>query len=104
MSTLELNNEYFVKEVKKTKYGFICITLNTSINFKDPNDDQKIRNLDEFELKDDTNSIRLYGNKSLNELIEYENVKQFCIRIINVRKLKISWFKNMRQLSCPKGL
>ena len=103
MSSLELNKEYFVKDFKKTKYGYICTTLNASINFKaaPPNelassraangvsaDDLKIRKLTKSELKDETNSIKFYSNKSLNEYINNENVKKFCIRITNLKKYK----------------
>ena len=95
MSSLELNKEYFVKYIKKTKYGYICTTLNTSINFKaapangvSDDGDLKVRKLTKSELKDETNSIKFYSNKSLNEYINNENVKKFCIRITNLKKYK----------------
>ena len=80
MKDLELNKEYFIKKIDKTKYGYICKTVNTEIDLS--------KKLKLSQLKDEKNNVVFYSNKSLNNYIEKNNIAQFCLRINEFVKFK----------------
>jgi hypothetical protein len=67
MRDLEVGKEYFIKKISKTKFGNICTTLNTEIDFKD--DKGNMRKLTSSELEDADNNISFYANKPFNDFI-----------------------------------
>ena len=74
MRDLEINKEYFIKKVFKSKYGYICTTINTDIDLS--NEKLKLKH-----LKDERNNITFYANKPLNDYVKNNNLVQFCLRI-----------------------
>ena len=82
MRELEVNKEYFIKKINKSKFASICTTLNTEIDFK-------TKKLTSNELKDEDNNISFYANKPFNEFIKKNNVTQCCLRVTKLRQCKI---------------
>ena len=58
----------------KSKFGYICTTINTDIDLS--NEKLKLKH-----LKDERNNITFYANKPLNDYIKNNNLVQFCLRI-----------------------
>lgn len=81
---LELNKEYFLEKITKTKVGYTCVTLNIDIKFRDDSDN--IKNLSSAELKNKENNISFYSNKSLNDMIKKHKLAQ-CVLSLKLKML-----------------
>ena len=81
MRDLVIGKEYFIKKVDKSKFGYICTTTNTDIDFEN-------RKLKLSEIKDEKNNIHFYTNKPLNDYINKNNIVQFLLRITELEKYK----------------
>ena len=79
MRDLVIGKEYFIKKVDKSKFGHICTTTNTDIDFEN-------RKLKSSEIKDEKNNIHFYANKTLNDYINKNMIVQFLLRITELEK------------------
>ena len=85
MRDLEIGKEYFIKKISKSKFGYICTTLNTEIDFRDGH---SMRKLTSDELDDENNNVSFYANKPFNEFIRDNSVLRCCLIITNLREFK----------------
>ena len=80
---LPLHKPYYVKSIKPTKYGYICNTIKTDIQFMDDADNANV--LSRQQLADVRNNVAFFSNRQLSEYIANNFIETFIVRLVEVK-------------------